>query len=498
MRRNHRFLTILALVAAALPATAQVPAPQPLVIKNTTVIDGSGKVQQNVDITMSYMKIDEIGPNLKLDPLLKYKVVDGTGKYVIPGLIDARVQIASSPANRIMRSEMGEEQRVASLHSLVQFGITTTRLIQGDLTEHLDFKHWRDLEQLNSPYFVLSGPTFTAVGGYPASDYGLAAIETREREVYEIKDEDSGRQKARKVAHGGGQIFEIFYSDPSGLPRLPDNLMALLVKEAHDHELRAFCWVGHNSEALTAIADGCDVIEGLTEDKFSDDVLKQMKEKKVAFLPSLVYQGYAVTQFSDPDRLQQFLSRPQVDASLSPLLKKSFAAKHGPVVFMRAFMNLRTNVTPTQMAAAAAHPERFLTPVSEPADGPHFPTFRESYEQEEARAQDNVKRAHADGVPILVGTGAGSILDLPGASEHLELKLLVDSGLTALDAIDAATAGTAAALGIGDKTGTLAKGKFADLLLLDADPLADIQNTTKINTVVRHGRIVDHENAFEY
>lgn len=94
------------------------------------------------------------------------------------------------------------------------------------------------------------------------------------------------------------------------------------------------------------------------------------------------------------------------------------------------------------------------------------------------------------GVEFLAGTD--SILDFcfPGFSLHDELALLVEAGLTPMEALQAATISSARFLNLADSLGTVEKGKIADLVLLEANPLDDIHNTTKIAAVVRDGRLL--------
>ena len=100
-------------------------------------------------------------------------------------------------------------------------------------------------------------------------------------------------------------------------------------------------------------------------------------------------------------------------------------------------------------------------------------------------------RAFRDaGVPMVAGTDAGCSGVVWGFSLHDELQLLVEAGLTPAEALSSATRLPAEWLGIGDKTGTVEEGKFADLVLLDANPLTDIRNTTKIAGVFFNGRWV--------
>ena len=95
------------------------------------------------------------------------------------------------------------------------------------------------------------------------------------------------------------------------------------------------------------------------------------------------------------------------------------------------------------------------------------------------------------GVRFLVGTDVGARYVYPGFSVHEELGLLRDVGFTSMEILQAATRHAAESLGVLDRTGTIEVGKAADLVLLDADPLADIGNTKKIAGVMRTGRFHD-------
>ncbi len=97
------------------------------------------------------------------------------------------------------------------------------------------------------------------------------------------------------------------------------------------------------------------------------------------------------------------------------------------------------------------------------------------------------------GVQFHAGTDTSSTNPvIPGAGLHLELALLVESGFTPLEALETATRNPARYFGMLDQMGTIEAGKAADLVLLDADPLADIHNTEKIRAVVMRGRYFPH------
>jgi imidazolonepropionase-like amidohydrolase len=101
-----------------------------------------------------------------------------------------------------------------------------------------------------------------------------------------------------------------------------------------------------------------------------------------------------------------------------------------------------------------------------------------------------VRDMHAAGVKFLAGTDTTNPYCMPGFSLHDELALLVSAGLSPLEALQGATYHAAEYLGLLDRYGTVSPGKAADLIVLDANPLDDIHNSTKIHAVIRNGSVL--------
>jgi hypothetical protein len=108
-----------------------------------------------------------------------------------------------------------------------------------------------------------------------------------------------------------------------------------------------------------------------------------------------------------------------------------------------------------------------------------------------AKYQELTGRLHRAGVPLLAGTDTPEPFVPPGFAMHQELEMLVESGLTPAEALRSATLRNAESLGLADRLGSIEPGKLADLVLLDADPLAEIANTRSIARVLRGGIVVD-------
>ena len=119
------------------------------------------------------------------------------------------------------------------------------------------------------------------------------------------------------------------------------------------------------------------------------------------------------------------------------------------------------------------------------------PSTRDRRRQEFQKYKDLTGILHRAGVPLLAGTDSPEPYCPPGFALHQELELLVESGLTPVQVITAATRNGALALHKQDELGTIEAGKRADLLLLDANPLEDVRNFRKIDRLMLDGEWID-------
>ena len=110
------------------------------------------------------------------------------------------------------------------------------------------------------------------------------------------------------------------------------------------------------------------------------------------------------------------------------------------------------------------------------------------------RDLDLVKAMHAAHVPLLAGTDTPNPYTYPGFSLPEELELLVSAGLSPMEVIQTATLRAAEFLGVQGQFGSVERGKVANLVLLDANPLDDIRNLKRVRAVIFHGRILDKQN----
>jgi imidazolonepropionase-like amidohydrolase len=161
---------------------------------------------------------------------------------------------------------------------------------------------------------------------------------------------------------------------------------------------------------------------------------------------------------------------------------------------MEAFLNdnqLRRSVSPVTI-------QNFIKTIKGRKKGSHAIPSKRNLE----RMRRNMRILHQDimkslkwvrnaGIPVVAGSDTGNFLTFPGVSLHREIELLVDSGLSPMEAISAATANAARLLGTEDKIGTVEKGKLADIIIVDGNPTSNISDIRKVETVIKNGQIVD-------
>jgi imidazolonepropionase-like amidohydrolase len=372
--------------------------------------------------------------------------VDLTGKTVMPTLIDIHTHTGFQKGATYRPENYGRDAIIEDLNRALYFGVSAVvseGIDPGDAAFRI-----RDDQAAGR----LGGARlFTAGRGMGAPNAGPGA-ETYRGIAYDVTTEGEGRRDVRELAARKVDFIKIWVDDRNGrAPELSAPLYRAIIDEAHTHGIRVNAHVFYLADAKGLVAAGIDGFTHLVRDKDMDDeVVQAIVKRRVVIMPTL-QNAERGRNTEPPPALEAWLNGPARDAIGADLVAKILVAYGGR--------------TPAQASAA-----------------------RERY----AILQRSLAKLSAAGARIVLGGDTGLQDDPFGFAEHRELELMVEAGMSPMQAVVAATSTGADYLRLRN-TGTLAAGKQADFLVLDANPLDDIRNTRRISGVFIKGRAVDRD-----
>ena len=444
-RRHGKSVGALLIVVSALgisSAGAQEPGAalqyNGIIIENVTLIDGTGRPPvAGVSVLVRGDRIVAIGPG-PFAMTMEYpgpRTIDGTGKYLMPGLWDVHVHLSGGRG----RDGPDFEAGVRALHGFIYSGITSI-FDAGNNTDFIFGLRAREREgEIVSPRIFATGPVVTAPGGHGGGrgstliDSWPQAIEALDAHI-ELQPD---MVKFTFDEHGWGTRPLI--------PLLDVDLMARAGRYFNEHGIRTTVHISHEYRAIQAIEAGIDTLaHPIIQGPVSDEFVALMASKKVPMVSTLtIGEGYS-RLVEHPE----FLDRPLYQAVYEP----------------ETIERLRTTTRDQYAARTWTTWMKVMTPV----------------------AQENLRKISAAGGVIVLGSDQSA-----GPQSHRELELMVEGGIPALEAIRIGTLNAAIFMDKERDLGSIAVGKIADMVLLNADPLADISNAAMIDTVIKGGRIID-------
>lgn len=440
---------------------------QSLVIQHVTVIDGTGgSAAPNRTVIVNGDRIVAVTPSKKKTRLPKQAlVVDGTGKFLIPGLWDMHVHGAS-------------DERAPWSHLLfLANGVVGVRDMSGPSDAHA----WR-AAQLSidhpSPTIYLGSPIVD--GPNPVWPDSIV-----------VADEEQARQVVNQQEQRGADFIKVY----SRLSR--DAYFAI----ANEAKRRGIPFEGHVPESVTA-AEASDagqksiehltrVTEACSREETTIDVESRRQE----------------ALFRAPNAtLAQKMQSGKGIIDLDLLAIATYDDATAQALFARFVKNGTWQCpTLTQLRSQIDDPlpadDSRLKYLSETVRAKWNGGYYKNLPPPARAALINLSKAqfgesmkivgmmHRAGVSILAGTDTMNPQCFPGFGLHDELALLVEAGMSPMAALQAATRNAAQFMGQLDRRGTIEPGKVADLVLLDKDPLADIHNTRAIQAVVLNGKL---------
>jgi imidazolonepropionase-like amidohydrolase/ABC-type multidrug transport system permease subunit len=436
-------------------------------IRGARIFVGDGTVIENGSVLVRGGKIAEIYEGAGPDPkALKAETVEAAGKTILPGLIDVHIHLGGpagfySDMSKYDPAKAMQRNLAAYLYS----GVTTVRSVGDVLDAIVKLRSTARSGEILGSDLLTCGPLFTAAGGHgteyfknlPASARAnlekqfvrtpSSADEARQQ-VDELRKQDVDCIKAILEAGAGGRVFN----------RLDTGLFDAVAQQAHADSLPLAVHTGDARDVADAVKAQANSIEhGSFREKIPDGLFEQMARQGTFYDPTLSV-GEAFKDFG---------------AGKADLLKRSLVQQVGPPELLQG----------TEEALAS----------------PETESMRKSWAQypmDMSIAIDNLKRAHAHGVSLVIGSDAGNYLVIHGPTVQHEMHLWVQAGIPAAVALQAATLNAARLLRVDNRVGSIRAGNDADLLIVDGNPLEDISATERISTVVFKGERIDRTELF--
>ena len=455
-----RVLATVLLFAASLAPLFAAPG-STLAVAHVTVIDSTtAGPRSDQTVVVSNGRIVDVGPSSRIKPPKDAQIIDGRGKFLIPGLWDMHVHIAGLNADPAWSKQV-------LLPLLVANGITGVRDMGGDLDVLLAWKH--DIES-----GTLIGPHIVAAGPFLASEKGKTA------EQYPVPNAEAGRTAVRELKKRNADFIKII-SVPSA-----DVFFAI----ADESKKQNTSFVGHLPFQISAI---------------------EASNAGMHSIEHLLYSAFSLSFSSKEGELRGRLveAESKGDSVAWEAIAHSSDATYSHEKAATLFATLKRNgtwVTPTLASLdITAHPDDWS------ADDPQLayvpPAMAEQWRDSMkdssmkeraawlARQSTNDWRLtgelHKGGISLLAGSDSLDPFVFTGESLHRELVELVRAGLTPAEALAVATSGAARFLGREKETGTVETGKLADLVLLERSPLENIANTQSVAGVAHEGAYFD-------
>lgn len=413
------------LLAMGLAHAAHLPA-EVTAFVGARIVDGTGAapLERGV-LVVENGRIQAVGLAGSVEVPAGAKTINAAGKTVVPGMINSHGHIGQTQGLRSGPEFYTEENLLRQLGLYARYGVTTVFSLGDDQQAGFRLRDSQDRPALNRARLHVAGPVVS--GNSPGE----------------------ARAMVDRVAAMKPDFIKIRVDDNLGrTAKMPPEIYRAVIDQARKHGLPVAAHVFYLEDARGLLESGVGLIAHSIRDKEVDDAtFALLKSRDVCVSPTLTREVSAFVYGSRP----AFFDDP------------FFLREADPRV-------LEELQEPTRMEAMRA---------SEAA---------KRYKVALEVASRNLKKLADAGVRIAMGTDSGPPARFQGYFEHMELELMAKAGLTPMQIIQSATGGAAACMQVGGKVGTLTPGAWADLIVLERNPLEDIRNMRSIESVWIAGR----------
>jgi imidazolonepropionase-like amidohydrolase len=428
--------------------------PRPIVIIGGTIIDGSGApARRNDAIVIQDGRIKAMGLPAGRKAPKDARLIDASGKWILPGLIDAAVHLSQTggldarpdllpdPAGRNPSSIFADIRRAPApyLRAYLCAGVTAVLNIGGPPWT-FDLRSGRANDAL-SPRIATTGPVLAMSAP--------SALQAPGDEGFWTSNDTAGAAAlVERLASSTPDLVAVRIDASTGPVHADTGFATKVVAAAHARKLRAVIEASTLGELRVALDAGADAVISRVFEELDGELLQRIVTRHTIVIPAMVVS----------ESYRQVLAR---DAAVADV--ETACAPPSTLGSLTAITSL--NHDSIQVA---------LSPAG-------------SLEGE----QRNVKRLVDAGATVVAGSGAGELRVLHGSSLHREFALMAGAGLTPMQIILSATRDAARLIGRQADVGRIKEGMAGDLVLLEADPLADIRNARKVAQTINGGAIYE-------
>lgn len=439
------------------------PAQEPFAFTSVTVVDvKTGTLRAGQTVTVLDQRIQSVGPSAQVAVPTGMRIVDGKGKYLLPALWD-------------MHSHVYAISPLLDMPLFIAYGVTNVRDLQGCPSEgdpfiacYEDKKRWTQ-EALEG---TRVGPRIVEASSFMANGPGMVARLGNVPAYFDVATPEQARQFVR---HFTGQADTIKVYD-----NIPPGAYFALADEARE---RGLPLVGHKPRGVSAM----------------EAAANQRSLEHARFLLHESFDGAHALRAAAGTPSWREDRRAMVDRHDPDMAKTIFAAMrdHGTYyvpTHLTRWVDAYADTPEVRKDPALVylHPlmkMQWLEDVDDTLARDPGAEARQAYIDFYRKGLELTKQAQDAGVAIMVGTDYIA----PGLDVHRELEQLVLAGLTPQQALMAATVTPADYVGQAHLYGEVSPGRIADLILVDANPLADVRNTQRLSAVAFNGRLYDQE-----
>jgi imidazolonepropionase-like amidohydrolase len=437
-----------------------------IAIINVSLIDmKADKIEENITVLISGNRIVGVGKKIKLPKTIT--IINGSGKYLMPGLWDMH-------AHMIWR-----ERLFVFLPLYIANGITGIRDMGTGLKDFKAFKEWQYSLTSDSLTTRIIAPGPVLDGPKPTNPATAIAV----------GNEEQARKAVQQLKQNGSDFIKIYNL-------LPREAYFAILDESKKQGLDVAGHLPFSIKMEEAIKAGQKSIEHLNKCILSCSDDRDTLEEALR-LATFETNGPVSWQAREVYDEKALIRKNQQKAEKLYELMKTYHLYQCPTLLLRKFFSDSVAVNRFMV-----HPyfNYYSASFRKDLENRYRNFFAIRKEDDLQRAQllygeslRQVKAMHDAGVLLLAGTDVPGFGSFPGLSLHNELSLFVEAGLSPYEALKTATVNPAAYFNFSNDLGTVEKGKYADLLLLDDNPLKDIHNTQKIFAVVVNGKYLDRK-----